>query len=41
MGRRGPRVETDPFGRRAGMRFLAFWRLFFLAFANWKASGAL
>ena len=41
MGRWGPRVETDPFGRRAGMRFPAFWRLFFLAFANGKASGAL
>jgi len=40
-GRWGPRVETDPFGRRAGMRFPAFWRLFFLAFANGKASGAL
>jgi hypothetical protein len=31
MGRWGPRVETDPFGRRAGTRFPAFWRLFFLA----------
>jgi hypothetical protein len=41
MGRWGPRVESDPFGRRAGMRFPAFWRLFFLAFANGKASGAL
>ena len=41
MGRWGPRVETDPFGRRAGMRFPAFWRLFFVAFANGKASGAL
>ena len=41
LGRWGPRVETDPFGRRAGMRFPAFWRLFFLAFANGKASGAL
>ncbi len=41
MGRWGPRVETDPFGRRAGMRFPAFWRIFFLAFANGKASGAL
>jgi hypothetical protein len=41
LGRWGPRVETDPFGRRAGMRFPAFWRVFFLAFANGKASGAL
>ncbi len=41
LGRWGPRVETDPFGRRAGMRVPAFWRLFFLAFANGKASGAL
>jgi hypothetical protein len=40
-GRWGARVETDPFGRRAGMRFPAFWRIFFLAFANGKASGAL
>ena len=24
MGRWGPRVETDPFGRRAGMRFPGF-----------------
>jgi hypothetical protein len=41
LGRWGPRVEHDPFGRRAGMRFPAFWRIFFLAFANGKASGAL
>jgi len=41
LGRWGPRVETDPFGRRAGMRFPAFWRVFFMAFANGKASGAL
>ena len=41
LGRWGARVETDPFGRRAGMRFPAFWRIFFLAFANGKTSGAL
>ena len=41
LGRWGARVETDPFGRRAGMRFPAFWRIFFVAFANGKASGAL
>jgi hypothetical protein len=40
-GRWGLRVETDPFGRRAGMRFPEFWRIFFLALANGKASGAL
>ncbi len=38
-GRWGARVETDPFGRRAGMRFPAFWRMFFLAFANGKTLG--
>ena len=38
LGRWGPRVETDPFGRRAGMRFPAFWRVFFLAFANGKTA---
>jgi hypothetical protein len=31
MGRWGPRVEHDPFGRRAGMSFPEFWKLFFLA----------
>jgi hypothetical protein len=36
-GRWGPRVEADPFGRRAGMRFPAFWRMFFLAFADGRA----
>ncbi len=33
----GPRVENDPFARRAGMRFPTFWRTFFLAVANGKA----
>jgi hypothetical protein len=41
QGRWGPRVETDPFARRAGMKFPAFWRLFFLAFAKGKAQGVL
>ena len=30
-GHWGPLVEKDPFGRRAGMRFPDFWKLFFLA----------
>lgn len=33
-GRWGPRVEGDPVGRRAGMRFPPFWRMFFEAFAK-------
>jgi hypothetical protein len=37
----GPRVEADPFARRAGMRFPTFWRTFFLALANGKATQAL
>ena len=37
----GPRVESDPFARRAGMRFPTFWRTFFLALANGKATQAL
>ena len=37
QGRWGPRVEQDPFDRRAGMKFPAFWRMFFLALANGKA----
>jgi hypothetical protein len=37
----GPRVESDPFGRRAGMRLPTFWRTFFLAFVNGKAQGKL
>jgi hypothetical protein len=41
QGRWGPRVESDPFGRRAGMRFPTFWRTFFLAFANGKDTKAL
>jgi hypothetical protein len=41
QGRWGPRVETDPFTRRAGMKFPAFWRLFFLAFAKGRAQGVL
>ena len=40
QGRWGPRVESDPFGRRAGMRFPTFWRTFFLAFANGKDTKA-
>jgi hypothetical protein len=39
-GRWGPRVENDPFGRRAGMRFPAFWKMFFLAFTLGKQAGA-
>ena len=38
-GRWGPRVANDPFGRRAGMRFPAFWRMFFLSYAIGKAAG--
>jgi hypothetical protein len=33
----GPRVENDPFSRRAGMRFPTFWKTFFLALADGKA----
>ena len=40
-GRWGPRVANDPFGRRAGMRFPDFWRMFFLAFAIGKSAGTL
>jgi hypothetical protein len=40
-GRWGPRVDTDPFGRRAGMRFPPFWRMFFLAVENGKNAGTL
>jgi hypothetical protein len=36
QGRWGPRVEADPFDRRAGMKFPTFWRSFFIAFANGK-----
>ena len=39
QGRWGPRVETDPFTRRAGMKFPAFWWSFFIAFANGKEAG--
>ena len=35
-GHWGPRVTIDPFGRRAGMKFPAFWHMFFLAVANGK-----
>ncbi|HKG77705.1 MAG TPA: hypothetical protein VKA90_09470, partial [Beijerinckiaceae bacterium] len=38
-GRWGPRVEHDHLGRRAGMRFPRFWRMFFLALAKGKADG--
>jgi hypothetical protein len=41
QGRWGPRVENDPLGRRAGMRFPAFWRMFFLALENGKTAGTL
>lgn len=37
-GRWGPRVARDPATRRAGMTFPEFWRLFMLAFAQFKAS---
>lgn len=40
-GRWGPRVENDPLGRRAGMRFPTFWRMFFLALAQGKTTGTL
>ncbi|MER6320320.1 hypothetical protein ABT237_42230 [Streptomyces sp. NPDC001581] len=40
-GRWGPRVETDPLGRRAGMRFPDFPRMFFLALADGKAKSQL
>jgi hypothetical protein len=40
-GRWGTRVENDPFGRRAGMRFPAFWRMFFLAFTLGRQAGVL
>lgn len=40
QGRWGPRVESDPFSRRAGMRFPTFWRTFFLAFVNGKDAKA-
>ena len=40
-GRWGPRVENDPLGRRAGMRFPRFWQMFFLALAKGKADGTL
>jgi hypothetical protein len=35
-GRWGPRVEKDPFYRRAGMRFPAYWAMFFRALATGK-----
>jgi hypothetical protein len=37
----GPRVESDPFGRRAGMKFPTFWRTFFLAVAEGKDAKVL
>ncbi|MFI9203202.1 hypothetical protein [Streptomyces sp. NPDC053048] len=40
-GRWGPRVENDPLGRRAGMRFPDFWKMFFLAIADGKAKSQL
>ena len=39
QGRWGPRVEKDPFDRRAGMKFPVFWRMFFRAFAQGKVAG--
>jgi hypothetical protein len=33
-GRWGPLVTNDPLGRRAGMRFPEFWRMFFVALAK-------
>jgi hypothetical protein len=35
-GHWGPRVEKDPFHRRVGMRFPAFWAMFFRALAAGK-----
>jgi hypothetical protein len=40
-GRWGPRVATDPFGRRAGMRFPNVWSMFFLAYGIGKSAGTL
>ncbi|WP_442499044.1 hypothetical protein [Methylobacter sp. sgz302048] len=40
-GRWGPLVEIDPSGRRAGMTFPPFHRMFFLAFAQAKAAGKI
>ncbi|MEU8549832.1 hypothetical protein AB0C81_23075 [Streptomyces roseoverticillatus] len=40
-GRWGPRVEDDPLGRRAGMRFPDVPRMFFLALADGKAKSQL
>lgn len=39
LGRWGPRVQTDPLSRRAGMQFPDFWKMFLLAFADGKAKG--
>ena len=33
-GRWGPLVANDPFKRRSGMRFPAFWKMFFVALAK-------
>lgn len=41
LGRWGSRVIDDPFGRRAGMRFPLFWKMFFLALVKGKAAGVL
>jgi hypothetical protein len=40
-GRWGPRVNNDPTGRRAGMSFPPFWRMFFLSFAAAKLAGTI
>src|SRR5262249_25123114 len=34
LGRWGPRVTRDPKGRRAGMAFPEFWKMFFNALAD-------
>ena len=36
-GRWGPFVTNDPLGRRAGMRFPEFWRMFFVALAKQRS----
>ena len=40
-GRWGQRVETDPVPRRCGIRFPAFHKMFFLAFAQGLGTGQL
>jgi hypothetical protein len=40
-GRWGERVEDDPFGRRAGMRFPPFWKMLLLGIEDGRANGML